>query len=90
MLIIRGTYAATPRFPPDFASLAPTRCLPRRRGTQDRYYSKSRIVMSGLAEVGVIYDHGIPGTYINTELASCEKSYAMEINGKEKFLGEFH
>lgn len=29
--------------------------------------------MSGPAEVGVIYGHGIPGTYINRELASYEK-----------------
>lgn len=29
--------------------------------------------MSGPAEVGVIYDHGIPGIYINTELASYEE-----------------
>lgn len=29
--------------------------------------------MSGPAEVGVIYDHGISGIYINTELASYEE-----------------
>lgn len=28
--------------------------------------------MSGPAEVGVIYGHGIPGIYINAELASYE------------------
>lgn len=43
--------------------------------------------MSGPAEVDVIYDHGIPGTYINTELGSYEKiSRAMETNGKENFV----
>lgn len=46
--------------------------------------------MSGPAEVGVIYGHGIPGTYINSELASYERSCTMETNGKENFGGEIH
>lgn len=46
--------------------------------------------MSGPAEVGVIYGHGIPGTYINRELASYERSCTMETNGKENYGGEIH
>lgn len=30
--------------------------------------------MSGPAEVGVIYDHGIPGTYINENSAHTKRS----------------
>lgn len=66
-------YAA--RRPPPRAAglLARATCRQHQTGTHDQYYSKSRIVMSGPPEVGVIYGHGIPGTYINTELASYEK-----------------
>lgn len=40
--------------------------------------------MSGPAEVGVIYGHGIPGTYIKRELDSYEKilCYGNKWEGK--------
>ncbi|GBP27379.1 hypothetical protein EVAR_18856_1 [Eumeta japonica] len=77
MLIIRSTSRQRARSRPHSAG--------SQTETHEPYYSKSRIVMSGPAEVGVIYGHGIPGTYIKRELASYKRSRAMGTNGKENF-----